>query len=90
MAAKRRYVAITTRLRDIPADILLAHRARIEALYGEGTVVASGGFAEGGGLILFDAASVDDVEALMREDPFVVNQTHSYIVRTWLQDVGEP
>ena len=89
MEARRRYVVITTRVRDdIPPDVLAAHRERLRALLAEGRVVASGGFAEGGGLIVYAAADLAEVEALAREDPFVVHGTHTYVIRTWLQDLG--
>lgn len=82
------YVAITTRVAEIAPDVLAAHKARLRELHERGIVVGSGGFSEGGGLIIFDVPSGDAAEAVMRDDPFTLARTHTYVIRTWMRDIG--
>jgi uncharacterized protein len=50
-----------------------AHRDHLRTLFEKGHLVVSGPLAEGGGpgaLLIFEAADVDEVAALLDDDPF--------------------
>lgn len=53
------------------AEIRPAHRQYLGNLFEQGKLVLSGPFSEGGGaLIVYEAATKDDAEAILKADPF--------------------
>ena len=51
--------------------VLPSHREYLAGLRGQGKLVASGPFADGtGALIIYEADSPDEAEALLLQDPF--------------------
>jgi uncharacterized protein YciI len=65
------------------ADFLAAHERRLAELHREGIVLYAGPFADGGGLTLFRAASQEEAERFVAEDPFVANGTHRAELHAW-------
>jgi uncharacterized protein len=68
------------------------HRAYLGRLHGEGTLLASGPFADDGApgaLLVVAAGSVQDVDAVLDADPFVQEGLVSgRVVREWTQVFG--
>lgn len=61
-----------------------AHRAFVRRLIGQGRKARSGYWAElGGGMLLFEAASLKDAQAVVAEDPLVKNGCVSYELHEW-------
>ena len=77
--------AMVLRRRDATrvAEFIEAHEQRLAALHRRGVVLASGPFAEGGGLTIIRAASRQDAERVVAEDPFVLNGTHTPELYAW-------
>ncbi len=76
---------------DALAEHRPAHRQFLRDLLDEGVVLAAGAYPEGpaGALLVFRAASVDDVAGHLQADPFLA---HGLIdgteVRQWTQAMG--
>jgi uncharacterized protein len=62
-----------------------AHRQHLSNLFEQGKLAISGPFADDrGGLLIFEAASAEEVEALLAEDPFAKSGVFvSWQVRPW-------
>ena len=56
---------------------------RLAELHRLGVVLFAGPFSDGGGLTIFRAASREEAETLVAEDPFVVNGIHEAELRAW-------
>ncbi len=61
------------------------HREYLKDMFAAGKLIVSGPFTEGGGaLIVYEAASQEEVAALMAADPFVKEGVFkSWVVRPW-------
>ena len=61
------------------------HRQYLAELRDKGKLAISGPFTEGGGaLIVYEAESKDEAEALYRADPFTTTGVfQSYVIRPW-------
>lgn len=65
--------------RSIPA-----HKAYVEALIAKGHEAKSGYWAErGGGMLLFQAASLDQARAIVAQDPLIQNGCVEYELHEW-------
>ena len=64
-----------------------AHREYLTSLKERGRIVASGPFEDdSGALIIYEADSADDVESMIREDPFSkAGVFASYTLKPWRQ-----
>jgi uncharacterized protein YciI len=61
-----------------------AHKAYIQDLIAKGHRAKSGYWAErGGGMLLFEAASLDEANAIVAQDPLVQNQCVKYKIHEW-------
>jgi uncharacterized protein YciI len=61
-----------------------AHRAYVEELITKGHKARSGYWAiKGGGMMIFEAASMDEAEAIVRHDPLVQNGCVNYQLFEW-------
>lgn len=65
------------------AEYLEAHERRLAALHEAGVVLYAGPFADGGGLTIFRAASLEAARRFVAEDPFVANGTHEAELHAW-------
>jgi uncharacterized protein YciI len=63
------------------------HREYLGKLRERGKLAAAGPFPDGSGaLIIYDAETAEDAEALLREDPFNQNGVFvSWVIRPWNQ-----
>ena len=74
---------------------LQAHRAWVEQLRGAGVVLSSGylvdgaGQPGGGGLLLLQASSYAEAEALMLQDPMVCSGGVAWRLQEWRPSVGD-
>ncbi len=82
-----KFAAIIEYLQD-PAkveEIRPTHRAYLRGLTDKGQIAATGPFTDGSGaLIIYEAATKEDAEALLKADPF--NQAGiflKYVLRPW-------
>ena len=61
-----------------------AHKSFVEALISEGRKARSGYWAErGGGMLLFEAASLDEARAIVARDPLVANRCVEHELHEW-------
>lgn len=61
-----------------------AHVAYVQALIAQGHQARSGYWAErGGGMLLFEASSLDEARAIVAEDPLVKNHCVDYELHEW-------
>ena len=73
---------------------LAAHRAWVEQLRADGVVISSGylvdgaGRPGGGGLLVLQAGSYGEAEALMLRDPMVLSGGVEWRLQQWLPAVG--
>jgi uncharacterized protein len=70
---------------DRIAEVRPEHRKWLTKLRDQGKLVVSGPFTDGsGGLIVLEAASSDDAEALLKQDPYrEAGIVKSWMVRPW-------
>jgi uncharacterized protein YciI len=61
-----------------------AHKAYVEDLIAKGHRAKTGYWAErGGGMLLFEAASMDEAKAIVTRDPLVQNNCVKYVLHEW-------
>jgi uncharacterized protein YciI len=61
-----------------------AHRAYVQALIAKGHRARTGYWAcRGGGMLLFEAASMDEAVAIVTQDPLVQNHCVTYKLYEW-------
>ena len=74
---------------------LAAHRLWVEELRAQGVVISSGylvdgtGQPGGGGLLLLQAASYGEAEALVQRDPMVLSDGVAWRLQQWRPAVGD-
>ena|SRR6185295_20366018 len=77
--------------RTIYEPYLPAHLAYLQELKSRGALLLSGPFTDRtGGLVIIQAASRVEAEAIVQADPLVANQVDSYELREWLITEGQP
>ncbi|RIU91158.1 YciI family protein [Oceanobacillus picturae] len=60
------------------------HLAYLEEMEEQGNVFAKGRFTDGaGGLVIYQAESLEEAETLVKEDPYVVTGARHYEVHEW-------
>jgi uncharacterized protein len=70
---------------------LPAHLAYLQSLKTRGALLLSGPFADRtGGMVVVNAASYAEAEAIAQADPLVANQVDSYELREWRITDGRP
>jgi uncharacterized protein YciI len=80
------FVKIEAGLVDKPTfdQYVPAHTAYVQALINKGHKAKTGYWAQrGGGMMLFEAASMDEAQAIVATDPLVVNGCVSYQLYEW-------
>ncbi|MBC5794825.1 MAG: YciI family protein [Sphaerospermopsis kisseleviana] len=80
------FVKIEAGLVDKPTfdQYVPAHTAYVKALIDKGHQAKTGYWAQrGGGMMLFEAASMDEAQAIVAADPLVVNGCVSYQLYEW-------
>ncbi|NER32978.1 MAG: hypothetical protein F6J93_02675 [Oscillatoria sp. SIO1A7] len=61
-----------------------AHKAYVRDLIAKGHRAKTGYWAEfGGGMLLFEAESIEEARAIVAEDPLVVNSCVKYQLHEW-------
>lgn len=61
-----------------------AHKAYVQELITKGHRASSGYWAQrGGGMMLFEAASMDEAKAIVAQDPLIQNGCVSYQIYEW-------
>ncbi|NCJ05119.1 hypothetical protein GS597_01015 [Synechococcales cyanobacterium C] len=66
-----------------------AHRAFVEALIAEGRAARTGYWADSrGGMLIFRAESMAEAQAIVAQDPLIVNQCVEYELHQWVPVVG--
>jgi uncharacterized protein YciI len=61
-----------------------AHKAYVQDLIAKGHRARTGYWAErGGGILVFEAASMDEAKAIVEQDPLVQNQCVKYKLHEW-------
>jgi len=61
-----------------------AHKAYVQALIAKGHKAKSGYWAKmGGGMLLFEAASMEEAQAIIAQDPLIKNNCVNYQLREW-------
>ena len=77
--------------RAIYEPYLPAHLDYLQELKARGALLLSGPFADRtGGLVLIEAGSRAEAEAIAQADPLVSNNVDSYELREWLITEGRP
>jgi len=77
--------------RAIYEPYLPAHLTYLQDLAARGALVLSGPFTDrSGGLVLIEAATHAEAEAIAQADPLVANHIDSYELREWLITDGRP
>ncbi len=66
-----------------------AHKAYVEALIAEGRAARTGYWADSrGGMLLFEAESMAEAQAIVAQDPLIANQCVTYELHQWVIVVG--
>ncbi len=68
------------------ASIQKGHLANITRLYNEGKIKVAGPFGEEGdwqGIFIFDAASKEEVEKMLKSDPAIAAGRLNYEIKSW-------
>nr|WP_040227143.1 YciI family protein [Bhargavaea cecembensis] len=66
------------------------HLAYLDARMAEGKVRAKGRFTDGsGGLVIYQAETEEDVEELVKHDPYIVQGARTYEIRQWDAEFAE-
>jgi uncharacterized protein YciI len=61
-----------------------AHKAFVKALIAQGRHARTGYWAErGGGMLLFEAGSLDEAQAIVAQDPLIQHGCVSYELHEW-------
>ncbi|HEY9613654.1 YciI family protein [Allocoleopsis sp.] len=61
-----------------------AHKAYVEGLIAKGHKARTGYWAErGGGMLLFEADSMDEAKAIVAQDPLIPNHCVKYVLHEW-------
>ena len=61
-----------------------AHKAYVQALIAKGHKAKSGYWAKmGGGMLLFEAASMEEAQAIIAQDPLIKNNCVNYQLHEW-------
>ena len=77
--------------RAVYEPYLPAHLAYLQELKAGGALLLSGPFTDRtGGMVLVQAASREEAEAIAQADPLVANRVDSYELREWLITEGRP
>lgn len=77
--------------RAVYEPYLPAHLAYLQELKARGVLLLSGPFTDRrGGMVLIQAASYAEAEAIAQADPLVANQVDTYELREWLITEGQP
>lgn len=80
------YYAVISKMEDAEKNKKFreAHLDYLEKLGKEGKIFAKGRFTdETGGLVIYQAESIDEVKAYVDKDPFIVEGARSYEVHEW-------
>ncbi len=60
------------------------HLAFLDARRNEGKLLANGRFVDGaGGLVIYKGKSLEEVEALVKQDPYIMEGARSYNIHEW-------
>ena len=63
------------------------HLAFLEEQHKKDNVTAYGKFADGaGGLIIYRAETLEDAEALVKQDPYVEKEARTYEIHEWVMN----
>ena len=66
-----------------------AHHAYVKGLVSEGRKARSGYWGElGGGMLIFEAASLEEARSVVEKDPLIVNACVSWELHEWKVVVG--
>ena len=61
-----------------------AHKTYVQDLIAKGHRAKTGYWAErGGGMLLFEAASLDEAKAIVEQDPLIQNNCVKYVLHEW-------
>lgn len=61
-----------------------AHKAYVQELIAKGHQARTGYWADfGGGMLLFEAASMDEAKAIVAQDPLIANNCVIYELHEW-------
>jgi uncharacterized protein YciI len=61
-----------------------AHKAYVADLIAKGHKAKTGYWAElGGGMLLFEADSMDEAKAIVAQDPLIQNHCVNYVLHEW-------
>lgn len=61
-----------------------AHKAYVQDLIAKGHKAKTGYWGErGGGMLLFEADSLDEAKAIVDRDPLVLNRCVKYVLHEW-------
>ncbi len=65
-------------------QFVVAHKAYVKDLIAQGHRAKTGYWAErGGGMLLFEAATLDEAKAIVAQDPLVQNGCVTYELHEW-------
>ena len=61
-----------------------AHKVYVQELIAKGHQARTGYWADfGGGMLLFEAASMDEAQAIVAQDPLIANNCVTYVLHEW-------
>ena len=67
-----------------------AHKAYVQDLIQQGHAARTGYWADSeGGMLLFQAKSMADAQAIVAQDPLIANHCVTYELHQWIQIAGE-
>ena len=60
------------------------HLAYLEELANQGKLFSYGRFVDGwGGMVIYYGETYEEVEELVKQDPFIIHDARHYLIREW-------
>lgn len=68
----------------LSAQYRAEHLSYLEELAKDGKLFAYGRFTDGwGGMVIYYGNSTEEVEEIVKQDPFIIHNARSYLIREW-------
>jgi uncharacterized protein YciI len=69
---------------ELSAKYRAEHLAYLEDLAKQGKLFSYGRFTDGwGGMVIYYGETYEEVETLVKLDPFIINDARKYLIREW-------
>ena len=81
---KHYVVFLEMKSEELSAQYRAEHLTYLEELAAAGKLFSYGRFTDGwGGMVIYYGESMEEVEALVKQDPFIIHDARTYLIREW-------